>query len=290
MRVGSLFTGIGGFDLGLERAGMEIRWQAETDPFCRRVLAKHWPQVPNLGDVTKINWDEVEKVDVICGGFPCQPVSLAGRQRAQADPRWLWPEFNRCLRALRPAWALLENVPGLLVHGMGDVLGDLARCGYDAEWQSVPAAAFGAPHIRYRVFIIAYPHSEKLRVEPICFRRGGRQTIARDDGETRVLADADSASRNGSRAASQTLQRPDEELRSGRRSGVLGNSDGERQPQPGGEISEIWGRSIDTSWWTVEPDVGRMAHGVSARVDRLRTLGNAIVPQAAEAIGRCILE
>src|SRR6266850_6229536 len=123
---GSLFAGIGGFDLGLERAGWICRWQVELDPFCQRVLAKHWPDVRRYGDVRAFPEPDTERVDLICGGFPCQPVSVAGKRRAQADERWLWPEFARVVRALRPHLVLVENVPGLLQRGIGDVLGDLA--------------------------------------------------------------------------------------------------------------------------------------------------------------------
>src|SRR5262245_30804281 len=123
---GSLFAGIGGLDLGLERAGWTVRWQVEIDPFCQRVLAKHWPAVPRYGDVTTLSLERVERVDLICGGFPCQPVSHAGERLAQDDPRWLWPAFARVVRALRPRLVLVENVTGLLSAGMGDVLRDLA--------------------------------------------------------------------------------------------------------------------------------------------------------------------
>lgn len=156
---GSLFAGIGGFDLGLERAGLRCKWQVENDPTCVAVLTKHWPGVKKYGDITKVNFKKVEKVQVICGGFPCQPVSEAGRKQAEQDARWLWPEFARAIRAIRPRYALVENVPGLIVRGMGTVLRDLAALGYDAEWQMLPAAAFGAPHRRNRIFIVAYPAS-----------------------------------------------------------------------------------------------------------------------------------
>lgn len=131
MNVGSLFSGIGGFDLGLERAGMTVKWQVENDPYCNRVLAKHWPDVTRYGDIKTIDWSEVEHVDLICGGFPCQPVSLAGKRQAQADERWLWPEFARAVCALRPRYVLVENVPGLLSKGLGDILGDLAALGME---------------------------------------------------------------------------------------------------------------------------------------------------------------
>ncbi len=157
MKVGSLFSGIGGLDLGLERAGMQVRWQIENDSYCQRVLAKHWPDVPRYGDIKEVDPAILEPVELICGGFPCQPVSLAGKRLAQNDERWLWPEFARIIRVLRPRFVLLENVPGLLSAGMGDVLGDLAALGYDAEWSVLSACAMGAPHTRERVFVLAYP-------------------------------------------------------------------------------------------------------------------------------------
>jgi DNA (cytosine-5)-methyltransferase 1 len=257
VRVGSLFSGIGGLDLGLERAGMTVAWQAEVDPYCSRVLAQHWPDVPNLGDVTKVDWNNVEPVELVCGGFPCQPFSHAGPQRGADDPRYLWPEVVRCVRVLRPRLVLLENVSGLLARGgsMGTVLGDLAELGYDTEWDCIPAAAVGAPHLRYRVFVVAYPNASSEPGKPV-------------DGDTRPrflvpnLADPESESVGTG-------------LRTGEPTGVgrgrLGNSS----------------RTGDA--WSVEPDVGRVAHGIPSRVDRLRALGNAVVPQVAEWIGRRIV-
>lgn len=157
MRLGSLFAGIGGFDLAARWMGWETAWFSEIDPYCSAVLAKHWSGVPNHGDVDRIDWRTVEPVDLVCGGFPCQPVSRAGKREAQADERWLWPAFARCISALRPRYALMENVPGLLDRGMGDILGDLARMRYDAEWCVIPATAASAPHRRERVWVLAYP-------------------------------------------------------------------------------------------------------------------------------------
>jgi DNA (cytosine-5)-methyltransferase 1 len=149
-------------DLGLERAGMRVIWQAEIDPYCCRVLAKHWPDVPNLGDVTTIDWSTVERPDLICGGFPCQDASDAG-DRAGIDGlrTGLWSEVARAVRHLRPRYVLVENVTGLLARGFGRVVGDLAGLGYDAEWDCLPAAAFGAPHLRARTFVLAYPRGER---------------------------------------------------------------------------------------------------------------------------------
>ncbi len=163
MRVGSLFSGIGGLDLGLERAGMEVIWQSEIDAYASRVLAKHWPHVPNLGDVKTIDWSTVERPDLICGGYPCQPFSLAGGRKGTDDPRHLWPYFADALRVLRPEWALLENVPGHLSLGFGDVQSDLAELGYDTEWECIPAAAVGAPHLRWRIFVVAHAQGHSRR-------------------------------------------------------------------------------------------------------------------------------
>lgn len=154
---GSLFAGIGGLDLGLERAGMECKWQVEIDDDCNRVLEKHWPTVPRIRDVRDVSIGTVEAVDVVCGGFPCQPVSSAGKQEIEGDLRWLWPEVTRVVDELRPRIALLENVLGLLECGIGaGCIADLASLGYDSEWCVLPASAFGAPHKRQRVFIAAY--------------------------------------------------------------------------------------------------------------------------------------
>jgi DNA (cytosine-5)-methyltransferase 1 len=159
---GSLFAGIGGIDLGLERAGMTCRWQVENDPYCVRVLTKHWPAVPKYGDIKELDPHVLEPVDLIAGGFPCQPVSAVGERNAQDDPRWLWPDFYRVVRLVRPRDVVVENVTGLLHRGMGDVLRDLASIGFDAEWSVLSACAVGAPHPRERVFIVAHPPGERL--------------------------------------------------------------------------------------------------------------------------------
>lgn len=159
MRVGSLFSGIGGLDLGLERAGMTVAWQSEIDPYACRVLAKHWPQVPNLGDITLIDWSEVEPVDLICGGYPCQPFSNNGHRRGADDDRHLWPFFLDSIRVLRPRWVVAENVPGHLSLGFDRVLADLASLGFDVEWSTVSACSMGAPHMRERLYFVAHTPS-----------------------------------------------------------------------------------------------------------------------------------
>ena len=169
--VGSLFAGIGGFDLGLERAGFTVRWQCEIAPYCRQVLAKHWPNVRRYEDVREIHAARlcgtgslcvrcVEPVDVLCGGFPCQDVSFAGRGAGLDGARsGLWSEYARLVGELRPRYVLVENVTGLTARGLGRVLGDLAARGFDAEWACVPACAVGATHMRRRLFIVAYADS-----------------------------------------------------------------------------------------------------------------------------------
>ncbi|MDO8671262.1 MAG: DNA (cytosine-5-)-methyltransferase [Dehalococcoidia bacterium] len=157
LTVGSLFAGIGGIEKGLEDAGCKVIWQVENDEWCRRVLTKHWPDVPKYGDIREVDFASLERPDILAGGWPCQPCSVAGKQLGQQDARWLWPEFVRAIRILRPRYILAENVPGLLRRAFSDVLRDLAECGYDAEWTSLSAAAVGAPHIRERIWIVAYP-------------------------------------------------------------------------------------------------------------------------------------
>ncbi len=267
---GSLFAGIGGIDLGLERAGWEGRWQVEYDPYCTRVLAKHWPDVARYGDIHDVGGHNLPYVDLLAGGFPCQPFSNAGKRQGKDDVRWLWPEFARVIGDLRPRYVLVENVPGLLAGhgGMGAVLGDLASLGYDAEWDSIPASAVGAPHLRYRVWIIG---RAKL----------GRDVADADDGRSfdSISAGRDASWDGGTNDLADALR----ERRRGRHDQRQHAADADPPGQgvgPGG-----YGE-----WWATEPDVGRVANGVPARVDRLRALGNAVVPQVVEMIGRRILE
>jgi len=169
LRVLDLFSGIGGFSLGLERTGgFETVAFCEIEEYPRRVLQKHWPKVPIYHDVRELTADTLRRdgiaVDVICGGFPCQDLSRAGTGKGLAGERsGLWREFARLIGELRPCYAILENVAALLDDGMGTVLGDLAGIGYDAEWQVVSACSLGAPHMRQRVFAVAYPNGEHGR-------------------------------------------------------------------------------------------------------------------------------
>jgi DNA-cytosine methyltransferase len=164
LTVGSLFSGIGGFDLGFQRAGFEIKWQVEIDPFCRRVLEKHWPGVKRYSDVRHLHAPEPAWVDVVCGGFPCQDISDAGKRAGiDGERSGLWAEFARLIRELEPRYIVVENVAALLGRGLSRVLGDLAESGYDAEWDCLPASAVGAPHRRDRIWIVAYADSRRRR-------------------------------------------------------------------------------------------------------------------------------
>jgi DNA (cytosine-5)-methyltransferase 1 len=259
MKVGSLFSGIGGLDLGLERAGMTITWQVEKDDYCRKVLAKHWPRVPCYVDIADCGKQNLEPVDLICGGFPCQPVSCAGKRKGDADERWLWLEFARLVCELRPRWVLAENVPGLLSADAGRLFGgilrDLAELGYNAEWELLPACAFGAPHIRYRVFILASRRIGATRPRAKCLLADSRRNRKQHFGQS-------------------ALSRPN-------------------KTDPGescANVAHAAKHGRHACWWSTEPDVGRVVDGVPDRVDRLRGLGNAVVPQVAEWIGRRIMD
>lgn len=321
MTFGSLFAGIGGLDLGLGRVGMTCLWQVEIDEFCRKVLAKHWPDVERFGDVRECGKHNLAPVDLVCGGFPCQPVSYGGKRQGESDERWLWPEFARVVCELRPRWVLAENVPGLLSVDAGRVFGgilrDLAALGYDAEWDCVSAAAVGAPHIRDRVFILA----GRVRDSTRC-RCGSALANARRDGfgkfQQSAPAEQDSADA-GTRCETMadTDSRRLEERSQCDCEPALDSSDGDssgqyahrcrddvshddragcsniqRQCATTGTHRRSFFRADNrdtASEWRTEPDVGRVADGVPARVDRLRSLGNAVVPQVAELIGRMIV-
>jgi DNA (cytosine-5)-methyltransferase 1 len=270
MKFGSLFSGIGGIDLGLERAGMTCIWQSEIDPYACQVLAKHWPNIPNLGDIRDIDWTTVDRTDVVAGGYPCQPFSYAGVRRGGNDPRHLWPLFAECLRVVRPRYALLENVSGHLSLGFGRVLGDLAEIGYDAEWDCVPAAALGAPHLRDRVFVIA---TRRTSMDTDSESQSGQP----EHGSTRTWPTP---------MGNPERERREERRRSNSAQVQADNACGTSPPSPSTRRPD----RPSGLFWSSEPEVGRVADGIPRRLDRLRGLGNAVVPQVAEHIGNIIME
>lgn len=272
MTAADLFAGIGGFRLGLETAGFEFKWACEIDPYCRKVYLKHWPGTdPFYEDIREVH--DAPEVDLLCGGFPCQDVSLAGKRAGITGERsGLWSEFARLIGEVRPRYALIENVPGLLVRGLERVLFDLSEIGYDAEWHSIPAAAFGAPHIRDRVWIIAYATGDEDRKD--------RSSNGSDD-----VADASSIRRKERRGLFSRLH---------------------QQTPENGSVESVRDRNRWASGqWAVEPRLGELVDGLSPelagrfirvakgcpdRSSKLRALGNAVVPQVVEWIGRRIME
>lgn len=290
LRVLSLFAGIGGFDLGLERTGgFKTVAFCEIDPYASRVLKKHWPDVPNLGDVTKAEFPDA---DFICAGFPCQDISYAGAGAGLAGERsGLWREVVRAIRMVRPQGTLLENVAALLNRGMGTVLGDLAEIGHDAEWHCIPASAVGAPHRRDRIWIYTNPRSEQ---HESCRAPISGET-AKELSGTYHMADTNCEWELQPERVVENQRR-----RAGNSGKDVANAsdiDGkwivpsdtdaeerqiERERSPGS-------RRHGNGWWAVEPDVGRVANGIPNRAHRLRALGNAVVPQIPELIGRAIL-
>lgn len=292
MTVGSLFAGIGGFDLGFERAGFDIRWQVEIDPWARAVLAKHWPHVHRRADVRTVGRRNLEPVDVICGGFPCQDISYAGSGAGLAGSRsGLWVHFARIVRELRPSYVVVENVPALRSRGLGVVLGDLAACRYDAEWDCIPAAAVGAPHRRDRLWLVAYPDGGGLAG----LRRRWIDRAADPRAVPELCGAADVADADGGRCQERGLQE------SGGIAGACGReSDGRRLLREQLHAApDIFGddarRRLERAYiagvsgrWASDAGVRRVAHGIPRRMDRLRGLGNAIVPAIAEWIAESI--
>jgi len=300
----SLFAGIGGFELGLEQAGFNVVAQCEISPKCQHLLATHWPHVQRFGDICQMRAADVpHRVHAICGGFPCQDISFAGKGAGLAGERsGLWSEYARLIGEFRPDYVLVENVAALLGRGLGDVLGDLAALGYDAWWDCIPAAAVGAPHRRDRLWIVAYPRSVEHQGFGDAFRRALAQELSRSHlaypagegwhgrGAPRSRREAgDFTARGGEPrnrgSVGSELANP---MRDDVQGFVAGGADPEERSgsfkrSPGSRTSSPRGQ------WSVEPDVGRVAHGVPARVDRLHGLGNAVVPQIPEILGRAIL-
>ncbi len=333
----SLFSGIGAFDLGLERTG-GFRTVAfcEIDQFARRVLAKHWPGTPCYDDVrtltaARLHADSIFP-DVICGGFPCTDISVAGKGAGiTGEQSGLWSEFARLIGEVEPRYVIVENVAALLGRGLGDVLGDLASLGYDAEWHCIPASAIGAPHIRDRVWIVAHTEGGDdgrrdagtlPRQAPQSGNGGCTDHVADTDcGRRREQGDVGEAagaactgqSGNGSAisdagcaqwrripVASGCARRRDTEP--GRDGGNwdVANTSGEGLPlaksqsRNAGLLSEadIRFAAERCDWWATEPDVGRVVDGPAGKVDRRKRLiglGNSLVPQIPELIGRAIL-
>jgi DNA (cytosine-5)-methyltransferase 1 len=254
IRIGSLFSGIGGFELGLERAipNSTTLWQVEQDKFCQSILRKHWANAKIYDDVRTITKDNVEPIDILCGGFPCQDISFLGKGKGiirDETRSGLWWEMHRIINELRPRVAVLENVPAITVRGGQQVVGSLAQIGYDAEWIVISAEQFGSPHKRERWFCVAYPNSDRLEKESFIAKRF-------------------------------------ESKGKGVRNVPISTIDTEQD-------SNSNQYSTGTGYWRAahpEPLIRRVDDGISNRLDnpRLKALGNAIVPQCSEWIGKQI--
>jgi hypothetical protein len=271
VRVGSLFAGIGGFDLAARWMGWETVWFSEVDEYAAARLAEHFPGVPNHGDITQIDFAAVEPIDMLCGGFPCQDVSQAGpRVGIEGARSGLWTHYARAIRDLRPRYAVVENTPGLLHRGMGRVLGDLAELGYAAEWAVLSAGELGAPHLRERVWIVAYPEHQ-----PDAPERGQRPTTS---GQGARRGD-------GARGGRAPAQRQEPICGAWEVGGSL--SEAARliagQLRRGERTAEGAGDGDVLRAW-LQPEPCRVAHGLPAELDaRHRCTGNAIVPACAYA-------
>lgn len=289
MKVLDLFSGIGGFSLGLEWAGMETIAMCEKDKFCRQVLAKHWPDITIHEDIRKLDGREYKNaVDVVCGGFPCQPFSVAGKQLGKEDDRHLWPEMLRVIKESSPTWVIGENVSGFVSMALDDVCLDLEAEGYEVQSFVIPACAVEAHHKRDRCWIVA--HANEFRLEEHGHRepentrqgsegmanthpsrelqpQGSEQEVRRWIGDSREdVADTES----------ERIQR----LWSGR----------EQKPYAYGPalVPLCEGEGLGSSYWEAEPDVDRVVDGLPNRVDRIRSLGNAVVPQLVQRIGELV--
>ena len=346
-----LFSGIGGFTIGLERAGLKTIAFCEIDKYCRLILQKHWKDIrvyKDVREITKRQFEEdgCELPEIITGGFPCQPFSVAGRRQGTGDNRYLWPEMFRVIKEFKPRWIIAENVRGIVNIQDGvvfeNVCTDLESQGYETQTFIIPAAGVGAPHRRDRVWIVA--HSEFNGLPSSKKRESTKETISKEsqgqnnafnttgtsslstskqimENSRRIIrgqqssrnkesiesgasqktewsADSDSLARSGkgekimadpninrekwnqseNRKGSR-LKQSSKDVANSKRVYVQGQQDRSRQKQ-----------SRRSGWWDIEPNVGRVADGVQGRIYRLKGLGNSIIPQIAEEIGKAIVK
>ena len=278
LRVGELFAGIGGIGLGLERTGgFEVVWQVENNDYATKVLEKNWPDVTRHDDVRtfppeKGEWD----VDLITAGFPCQDISLAGKGKGLDGKRsGLFYEVVRIVDRLRPAAVLLENVSALLTRGLDSVLGEMATLGYDAEWHCIPAASVGAPHRRDRIYIMAYANDSG---------GGASKCKANKDGSSAVKGREEQPQSKPSRQCKDMAYPAGigQQKQGASRDGLCKEASITREA-----VVAFNGRIRNQ--WESEPDVGRVANGVPRRMDRLKCLGNAVVPQVVQLLGEMML-
>ena len=302
----SLFSGIGGLDLAAEWAGFTTVGQCEWADYPTKVLEKHWPDVPRWRDIRTLTGESfyektgLRTVDVVSGGFPCQPFSVAGKRRGKEDDRYLWPEMLRVISELRPAWVVGENVAGIVSMALDTVLSDLENIGYTCQAIIIPACAVDAPHRRDRCAIVAYADRsgrKKFDTPTITEKsgfhsRGTAEDVARTVG-VRLREGCHQSQSDAERDdPAHREERGPELCKAGRRGGDVSDADCIGLEKPGMQgLPEKQGASAaNGGWWPAEPGVGRVAHGVPHRVDRLKCLGNAVVPQQFYPIFRAIME
>ena len=340
-----LFSGIGGFSLGLEATGyFDTVAFCDFDPYCQKVLRKHWPWVTIYDDVKELNSERLSanghtKIDIITGGYPCQPFSIAGRQKGEQDPRHVWPEMFRLVKELRPTWVIGENVSGHIKLGLDTVLENLESEGYSARAFSISASSIGANHQRERVWIIANSNDTGDRTSQSSINQDRQETDQgwegltqfelsghskdmentrrtqwpwsffgdQDEDETEEgyanqfersgstsesdVANTESVSSYGREDREHTEQR-DTERQIGGEGSHDADTDSERLEGRRSECelreSQEEGQIGWSQWWQSEPNVGRVANGVPKRVDRLKSLGNSLVPMIPYYIGMSI--
>ena len=276
-----LFSGIGGFSLGMEATGgFETVAFCEIEEYPRKVLQKHWPYVKRYEDIKELTYERLKAdgllpIHIVTGGYPCQPFSNAGRKRGESDPRHLWPEMFRVIKELRPTWVVGENVPGHIKLGLDSVLSDLADQGYSARTFSVSASSVGANHKRERIWIVA--DTLKGNVQAGRERRREIREGHQEDGFSGDAACGSEDMADTERIGQQGQGKP------------VRSSDTKKNQN--GKTSWTYdGSQGSEGWWDIEPDVGRVAHGIPGRVDRLKGLGNSLIPQIPFYLGQSILK
>ena len=302
LKILDLFSGIGGFSLGLEATGhFETKAFCEIEPYCQQVLKKNFPGVPIFDDIRTLKGTDIGAIDIITGGYPCQPFSVAGKQKAEQDPRHLWPEYFRLIQELKPTWVIGENVSGHIKLGLDSVLEDLESEGYSTRTFSISASSIGANHKRERVWTVAYSSSIANA------KRGINNSLSKESRSWSYYEGRGRANANGISHPSTNERLDSEDVAytyntRNRTSQHETNSDREKinegwqeqsfsEPSRQSEDVRQSPRGEETfGWWNIEPRVGRVAHGIPKRVDRLKTLGNAVVPHIPYYIGQAIIE
>ena len=299
LKHGALFNGIGGFPLAAAWNNIETVWHSEIDQFCNKVMDKHFPHSENLGDIKNVTKQTARSIDILSGGFPCQPYSLAGKRKGDQDDRALWKEMFRVIQELKPTWVIGENVPGIIGMVLDNVLADLASEGYESQTFIIPACGKGAWHRRNRVWIISYNEKQRKRRLSIQQRNKGQEGINTNRQNKKYVTNTDSI------GISQSSERITSEFtnKNGKKGRISTDTKSKRQSgrnlrdDTGNKSENIESRDQSRSktfkylWeWESEPRMGRVADGISNRVDRLKSLGNAIVPQVAYEFFKIIKE